>query len=176
MVDFLDAVADGLIQNLAGIKYTHYDLEDLQLCLHYGGGKYNILFGRDQYLLAAVALGVRGAVGSTYNFMGDTMARILSAFDDGSASALAIARATQLSTASLIKELDVWGAKWPGMYGLKVMENLTAVNVGPGRLPFLPTSDAAKADLKARVKGWCATLPAKAAVPQWCGKLIMGSP
>ena len=41
--------------------------------------------------------------------MGDTMARILSAFDDGSASALAIARATQLSTASLIKELDVWG-------------------------------------------------------------------
>lgn len=49
-------------------------------------------------------------------------------------------------------------AKWPGMYGLKVMENLTAVNVGPGRLPFLPTSDAAKADLKARVKGWCATL------------------
>ena len=80
MVDFL-AVADDLIQNLAGIKYTHYDLEDLQLCLHYGGGKYNILFGRDQYLLAAVALGVRGAVGSTYNFMGDTMARILSAFD-----------------------------------------------------------------------------------------------
>jgi N-acetylneuraminate lyase len=67
MVDFLDAVADGLIQNLAGIKYTHYDLEDLQLCLHYGGGKYNILFGRDQYLLAAVALGVRGAVGSTYS-------------------------------------------------------------------------------------------------------------
>jgi N-acetylneuraminate lyase len=66
MVDFL-AVADGLIQNLAGIKYTHYDLEDLQLCLHYGGGKYNILFGRDQYLLAAVALGVRGAVGSTYS-------------------------------------------------------------------------------------------------------------
>ena len=46
-VDFL-AVADDLIQNLAGIKYTHYDLEDLQLCLHYGGGKYNILFGRDQ--------------------------------------------------------------------------------------------------------------------------------
>ena len=40
------------------------------------------------------------------------------------------------------------------------------------RLPFLPTSDAAKADLQSRVTDWCTALPPMAAVPHWCGTLI----
>ena len=67
MRDFLKA-ADGKIPNLAGIKYTHYDLMDLQLCMQVANGKYTLLYGRDQWLLSAIALGVHGAVGSTYNF------------------------------------------------------------------------------------------------------------
>lgn len=164
--------ADGHIPSLAGIKYTHYDMSDLNQCLHFKGGKYTILYGRDQYLLSAVALGVHGAVGSTYNFLGGTMRHVLGAFDStADAGALEVARATQLATATLLTEIDAWSAAYPGFYSLKEVENLVAASVGPPRLPFLPATAAAKADLKKRIVNWCGALPSKAAVPAWCGHL-----
>ena len=170
MRDFLKA-ADGKIPNLAGIKYTHYDLMDLQLCMQVANGKYTLLYGRDQWLLSAIALGVHGAVGSTYNFNGDMMSTLFNAFD-GKPNSLAAGRATQLAAASLIAEMDEWAAAYPGMYSLKTVQNLIAADVGASRLPFLPTSEAAAKDMKKRLMGWCAGLSAVAAKPGWCSKLL----
>ena len=47
-------------------RYTHWDLMDLQLAMQVDGGKYNFLFGRDEYLMAAVALGVEGLTCNTF--------------------------------------------------------------------------------------------------------------
>ena len=59
---------DGHIPNLAGIKFTSTNLMSLQECLEFEDGRFNILFGCDEMLLSALALGVPGAVGSTYNY------------------------------------------------------------------------------------------------------------
>merc|ERR550514_2414750 len=58
----------GKIPNLAGIKYTDYNLMDFQLCTQVAGGKYNMLFGRDEEALAALELGAATAVSSTIQF------------------------------------------------------------------------------------------------------------
>lgn len=82
MRTFLDAAAPR-IPNLAGIKYTHEDLMDYRLCRHISGGRFDMLFGRDEILLSALALGATGAVGSTYNFAAPLYLRIIEAFNAG---------------------------------------------------------------------------------------------
>ena len=37
-----------------GIKYTDYDLLDFQACRRVGGGKYNMIYGRDEMAVAAM--------------------------------------------------------------------------------------------------------------------------
>ena len=82
MADFLEAAA-GAIPTLAGIKYTWEDLMDFGRCLDVAGGRFDILYGRDETLLAGLALGARGAVGSTYNFAAPLYVRLMEAFDAG---------------------------------------------------------------------------------------------
>jgi N-acetylneuraminate lyase len=67
MLELLEKVADR-ISNFTGIKYTHNDLMDFNNCLRFKDGKYDILWGWDETFLAGLAMGAKGAVGSTYNF------------------------------------------------------------------------------------------------------------
>ena len=55
------------IPTFRGIKFTHSDMMDYGLTVAAAGDQYDVLFGRDQFLLAALALGAKGAVGTTYN-------------------------------------------------------------------------------------------------------------
>jgi N-acetylneuraminate lyase len=80
--DFLKHVGDR-IPNLVGVKFTYEDLDDFRLCVQFEGGRYDMLFGRDEMLLSALALGCRGAVGSTYNFAAPLYLELLKAFDAG---------------------------------------------------------------------------------------------
>jgi len=64
MVDFLVEGRDR-IPNLAGIKYTRTNIVEIQRCVRLDDGRFDILFGCDEALLAVLALGIRGAVGST---------------------------------------------------------------------------------------------------------------
>lgn len=82
MVDFLRLAAKR-IPNLTGIKYTHEDLVDYKRCLDFEECKYAMLYGRDETLLCALALGCRGAVGSTYNIMAPLYAKLKLAFENG---------------------------------------------------------------------------------------------
>ncbi|NDW08559.1 dihydrodipicolinate synthase family protein [Dysgonomonas sp. 520] len=68
MIDLLEEI-DGKLPNFAGIKYTYENLMDYQLCLDFKNKKYDILWGRDEMLLGALAMGAQGAVGSTYGYM-----------------------------------------------------------------------------------------------------------
>src|SRR5882757_1754640 len=82
MHDFLK-LASQRIPNLAGIKFTHENLMDYSRCLDFEEGRFNILFGRDEILLAALAMGSTGAVGSTYNYMAPIYHRLIEAFKSG---------------------------------------------------------------------------------------------
>merc|ERR1711988_1184638 len=59
----------GKIPNLMGIKFTDYNLMDFQVCTQVGHpGKYNMLYGRDEQLFAALQLGADTGVSSTIQY------------------------------------------------------------------------------------------------------------
>ncbi|MCF7854133.1 MAG: dihydrodipicolinate synthase family protein [Candidatus Pacebacteria bacterium] len=79
MTRFLDAAASR-IPNLAGIKFTFEALADYQQALEFDGGRYDVLWGRDEMLLAALATGAKGGVGSTYNVAAPLFLELIKAF------------------------------------------------------------------------------------------------
>ncbi|MFM9115211.1 MAG: dihydrodipicolinate synthase family protein, partial [Planctomycetota bacterium] len=82
MPDFLTEASDR-IPTLTGIKFTNSDLYAFQRTQRVGGGRFDILWGIDEYLLAALALGGQGAVGSSYNFAAPIYRRLWAAFAAG---------------------------------------------------------------------------------------------
>ena len=66
----LAADESGKIPNLMGVKFTNEKLADFNSIGRYKNRKYNMLIGRDEILLSAVATGAcDGGVGSTFNYM-----------------------------------------------------------------------------------------------------------
>lgn len=127
MPEFL-ALARERIPTLAGIKFTNSDLMAYQLCLRADEGRWDVPWGVDEYLLAAVALGAKGAVGSTYNFAAPIYQRLLKAFQAGD---LASARDEQFRSVRLIQLLASYGY----MGAAKAVMGMLGVPVGPARLP-----------------------------------------
>ena len=76
-------IADGQIPNLTGFKNTHTNLYEYQNCLHACGGKYDIIFGVDEFFAGALALGAECFIGSTYNYSAALFLRIWEAFRQG---------------------------------------------------------------------------------------------
>lgn len=127
MVDFLEQ-ADGRIPTLAGIKFTNSDLMSYQLCQRAVGGKFDIPYGTDEWLLAALALGAKGAVGSSFNFGARIYQRLISAFESGDMES---AREEQFRSVQLIRTLGRYGY----MGAAKAVMGMLGVPVGPARQP-----------------------------------------
>jgi N-acetylneuraminate lyase len=134
MGDFLDAAAEQ-VPTLAGIKFSDCRLYELQLCERFRGGALDVVFGVDEMLLAALALGVRGAVGSTYGFAAPLYRRILDAFARGD---LETARTHQALAAEMVRVI----LRHCGRAGLKAVMALVGVDCGPHRLPQATTEPA----------------------------------
>ena len=128
MPEFLEQARER-IPNLAGIKWTNPDLYAYQLCLR-APGAFDLPWGNDEYLLAALALGARGAVGSTYAFAAPLYHRLLKAFAAGD---LAQAREEQYRSCLLVRTLA--GAPCGFMGAAKALMAMLGVPVGPARLP-----------------------------------------
>ncbi len=79
MLDFL-RLAKGKIPNLAGLKFSKVDPWEYGLCLEFEQGKYDLLWGSDENFLPAMAVGARGAVGSTYSFAAPIFNNIIKEF------------------------------------------------------------------------------------------------
>ena len=105
MYDFLKLAAKA-IPNLAGIKYTHEDFMDFQSCANFMDGKYDMLWGRDENLLPALAVGARGGVGSTYNYAAPLYNKLINAFNNGD---LKSARDLQQKSIEMIRLLGKYG-------------------------------------------------------------------
>jgi N-acetylneuraminate lyase len=140
---FLEQAARS-IPTLHGVKFTNNDLMTLQECLALDA--FDVVFGYDELLLAGLALGVRGAVGSTYNFAAPIYHDLLRAFDAGD---LPSARQRQLQAVRLIRTLQEFGFGRAS----KAMMRLIGIDCGPPRLPLKPMSNAELQELAARVRG-----------------------
>lgn len=137
MPEFLDAAA-ARIPNLAGIKFTSPDLMAFQLCHRAQGGKFDVPYGCDEWLLAALALGATGAVGSSYGFAAAVYQRLWAAFQRGDRTA---AREEQFTSVRLIQAL----ARHGYLGSAKTLVRWLGVDVGPARLPLpMPSAEAQK--------------------------------
>src|SRR5262249_38649408 len=128
MHDFLK-VASRRIPNLAGIKFTHENLMDYTRCLNLDDARFAILFGRDEILLAALAMGATGAVGSTYNYMPDVYLRLIESFNRGDMES---ARRFQ----SLAVEIIAVMSRRGGLPAAKAMMKMIGLDCGPVRAPL----------------------------------------
>lgn len=122
------------IPNFAGVKFTGDDLGDLGRVLDLGGDRLRVFFGRDDMLLPAMALGVRHAVGMTFNFTAPMVRAMVQAFDKGDMTGAAAQQ-------KVIR--DVLGASAPyGLInGLKALGQRVGVDCGPCRLPLATVNE-----------------------------------
>lgn len=127
--------ATARIPNFGGVKFTGDDLGDLGRVLDLTGERQRVFFGRDDMLLPAMALGVRHAVGMTFNFTAPIVRALVQAHEGGD----------QAGAARQQKVIrDVLGASAPyGLInGLKALGQRVAVDCGPCRLPLTTLTDA----------------------------------
>lgn len=134
------------IPNLAGVKFSNADLLTLQECVNLDGGRFDVLFGVDEYLMAAVVLGANGAVGSTYNYAAPAYHRMLAAVAKGDLEA---ARREQFGSVQLVRALIDFG----GLRAGKAILKMLGVDCGPVRPPIGPMTAEDEAALYERVKG-----------------------
>ncbi|MCE6991171.1 dihydrodipicolinate synthase family protein [Dyadobacter sp. CY323] len=133
MFDLLK-VLDGRIPNFAGIKYTHEDFMDFQSCLNFKNGKYDMLWGRDENMLSALAVGAKGAVGSTFNYAAPLYHNLIEAFEQND---IEKAGALQQKSIDMIRLLGKYGGISVGKAYMKVV----GVDCGKFRLPVKNMSE-----------------------------------
>ncbi|WP_439556800.1 dihydrodipicolinate synthase family protein [Dyadobacter sp.] len=134
MFDLLKAI-DGRVSNFAGIKYTHEDFMDFQSCLNFQNGKYDMLWGRDENMLSALAVGAKGAVGSTFNYAAPLYHALIEAFEQND---MTKAGALQQQSIDMIRLLGKYGGISVGKAYMKVV----GMDCGTFRLPVKNMSEA----------------------------------
>lgn len=163
MINLLQAV-HGRIPNFAGIKYTHEDFMDFLSCLHFAGGKYDMLWGRDENMLPALSLGAKGAVGSTYNYAAPLYTELIAAFEAGD---LEKARLLQQQSIDMITLLGQYGGIATGKAYMKKI----GLDCGGFRLPVRNMSAVSYQQFSDEVdrlgfSAYCSKLPVGAKVNQ----------
>ena len=143
------------IPTLAGVKFTYENLMDYMEALRLDGRRFDVLFGRDEILLAAMALGARGAVGSTYNYAAAPYLETMRAFAAGD---LAAAQNAQARAQALV---DILVESGDGIVCGKAMMPLRAgIDCGPVRSPLANFGKERLAWLARRVEEWKSSLEA----------------
>ncbi|MEM7144070.1 MAG: dihydrodipicolinate synthase family protein [Verrucomicrobiota bacterium] len=140
MVEFLK-VGAAPMANLAGIKYTNPDLAGLQECLRLEDGRFELLYGNDESLVAGYALGVHGAVGSTYNFAALLYRRLLQELENGDEVE---ARRLQADSVRMVRVIGSYGY----LPAAKAVMGMLGIDCGPARAPLRNLTNEEKSALR----------------------------
>ncbi|KQS36265.1 dihydrodipicolinate synthase family protein [Pedobacter sp. Leaf194] len=132
MVDFL-AKGGKRIPNLAGIKYTASTLHELQACLNYENGRFEVLSGYDEMLLSALAVGAVGAIGSTYTFAAPVYLEIIKLFRNREIDAAADLQSRVVDFIRCI-------IKHPSIAAQRAIMKMLGYDLGEARLPLVSLS------------------------------------
>lgn len=124
------------IPNLNGIKFTSNNFMEMLECVRLDGGRFDILNGFDEMLLCGMAVGVRGGVGSTYNYSLKTYQKIYDAFLAGD---LEGARKAQQESVDIVRVIINHGG---GIRGGKAIMKLVGIDCGNCRSPLSPYTEA----------------------------------
>ncbi len=143
MVDYLHR-AGPAIPSLRGVKFTHADFEEPLRLITYQNGHYEILGGREQMLLAALATGARGAIGSNFNFAAPLYHEIWSSFQNND-----LPRARRLQGQAI--ELTLFFRRFGGLRAMKAVMAFLGLDCGPVRAPLKPLTLSEKKELEI---GW----------------------
>jgi len=133
MLQFLE-IAGPLIPNLAGIKYTASTIHEFQACRAYENKRYDILFGLDELLLPALAVGAKGAIGSTYTFAAPVYQKTIEYFNSGDI------KAAQKNHEQIIQIVRLL-LKYPPIPAQKAIMKMLGWDFGPCRLPLQNLSE-----------------------------------
>jgi len=149
--------AGPVIPNLAGLKYTANTLHEYQQCVALEGGRFDVLYGFDELLLPAVAVGAAGAVGSTFNIAAPLYRRVLESFARGDIEA---AREAQLKAVGMITTI----ARYPFHPAMKLILGWLGTPVGGCRPPLPGLSPGDEAGLRTGLEAigffeWARPLP-----------------
>ncbi|XP_067893504.1 N-acetylneuraminate lyase isoform X2 [Heterodontus francisci] len=146
IVDLLDGIEER-IPTFQGLKFTSSDLLDYGQCVHKYKDRFDLLFGKDELLLSAMILGASGAVGSTYNYLGNLCNKMLTVTKSGDYN---LAREHQ----AVVQEF----VGYVNRIGFGVAENkatmilVSGIPLGPPRLPLLKCSEEKQAKILAKLK------------------------
>ncbi|MEG1635597.1 MAG: dihydrodipicolinate synthase family protein [Rikenellaceae bacterium] len=134
VAEFLSEGAKAM-PNLVGTKYTHNNLMEMRDCITLNGGKFEVLHGYDETMVAGLALGAVAGVGSTYNYIPDVYHGIMNAMSRGD-----IEKARELQTRSIevVKVIIKHGG---GLRGGKAIMNLIGIECGNCRTPVAPMTE-----------------------------------
>ena len=135
LVTFLE-MADGQIPNLRGVKFTNEQIHVYLACKDTLGGKYDLVFGYDEMMIAGWAAGSKAFVGSTFNFMTPLYIKLVEAADAGDMDEAL--RLQQISVEA-VRALNDVGAFHPLV---KTILSRLGIPCGPGRLPMGPVTQA----------------------------------
>ena len=142
MSEFLPLAVER-IPNFAGIKFTHENLMDFSQTLGAAGETYTTMAGRDEILLAYLALGAKSAIGSTYNYAAPVYHRVMEAFAHGD---LPAARRWQTAAQTLMSLIIRSG----GFTANKaIMGIISGIDCGPVRRPLRNLTGAQLGQLRA---------------------------
>jgi len=101
---------------------------DFLSCLHFKNGKYDMVWGRDENMLPALAIGTKASIGSTYNYAAPLYHQLMEAFEAGD---LLKAQALQQQSIDMIRLLGKYGGIATG----KAYMKLVGLDCGAFRLP-----------------------------------------
>ena len=101
---------------------------DFQSCINFQNGKYDMLWGRDENMLSALAVGSKGAVGSTFNYAAPLYHALTHAFNSND---LCKAQQLQQKAIDMIRLLGKYGGIATG----KAYMKLVGMDCGEFRLP-----------------------------------------
>lgn len=133
------------IDNVVGMKHTDSDLVPVERLKAAVPGT-TIFNGPDNLLIAGLAMGADGGIGSTYNVM---PAHYVALYEHMRNGDIAAARAAQQTANAVIHEiLEVSPGVMPGV---KAMLKMIGFDCGPARAPFQPLTSEAMRRLEACV-------------------------
>uniref|UniRef100_A0A8C6SG00 N-acetylneuraminate lyase n=1 Tax=Neogobius melanostomus TaxID=47308 RepID=A0A8C6SG00_9GOBI len=122
-----------IIPTFRGVKFSGSDLMDFGQCVSMGHTHWSAVYGVDEQLLAGLAMGANGVVGSTYNYVGSHVNKLLTAFENGDQLQ---ARTIQFK----LQELICFAIKIGFDLGMnkQLASEVSGLSLGPPRLPLIP--------------------------------------
>jgi N-acetylneuraminate lyase len=119
------------VPNLRGMKYTAYDMYSMRKIVELDEGRFNVLSGADEVMLAAQAMGADGAIGTTQNLLPRVFVEAYASF-----------RAGKLEAAQALQAKINWTVStflsFPSLSAVKEIVRLLGFNVGNPRPPLPP--------------------------------------